>query len=112
MTRWRLPRRSAAMRGNMTMTDEPTGYEHLSDEEFFVVAFGLDLPRTAEAVNEVRRDGEELWIKAVDPTRADDVYRELQRRGARMVHQDGEPNGPLLKGDIELSHRAAKRRQN
>jgi hypothetical protein len=60
-----------------------TGYEHLTDEEFLVAAFGqeaADMCRTLSP-DQLKR----TWMTPVDPARKDDVLREFERRGARLT---------------------------
>lgn len=61
-----------------------TGYEHMTNDEFVIAAFGPEALAFMKSASPEQMKG--VWMKPVDQSRFDDVTREFKRRcGVGMV---------------------------
>ena len=53
----------------------------MTNDEFMIAAFGPEALFISKNMSPEAQ--ERIWLKPIDPTRANDVLRELQRRGSK-----------------------------
>lgn len=58
-----------------------TGFEHMTNDDFMIAAFGPEA--LAICKNTSPNALERVWLKPIDPARADDINREFQRRNSK-----------------------------
>jgi hypothetical protein len=58
-----------------------TGFEHMTNDEFMIAAFGPEALAICKTVSPEAQ--KRIWLKPIDPTRANEIMREFERRGSK-----------------------------